>query len=855
MLTRVSRIPSDSRAVRARRFATFASVLALMAGSIASTPADAQPATPVTVDIPSQQLGTALTTFADQAGLRLLLPSGMVAGRSSPALSGTMTREAALTRLLAGTGLSWQFTQAGTVTITDGGSAPGAAIDGAGTTVLDTIQVSGPAGNPVDAPYETPGSSAYISEQQIQRLRGASPGDIFKGTPGVFASGKNNGAKLDVNIRGLQGQSRVKVAIDGTQQSTTTWRGYQGVDERVYIDTDLIGGIEIEKGPTGGAQGAGVTGGVVSIRTLNANDIVDDGKSFGLRLRASTSDNAASPQSAPAYDQRSDAPSFFDFENGSGSIALAMKHEAVDLIGAFSRRQTGNYFAGSKGDRTHYTYDGRQYPLSFTKPGEEVFNTSEDTASGLAKATFRLGDDHTLELGYVGFRSQFGESMGSLLFQQDDGYRQVELSDIRTDTYTGRYRWNPDSDIIDLRANLWLADVSGTTRAVGAFPNLIEWGIYPADEPRYSETRTIGGDITNTSRFDTGIGAFSLDYGVTYTLEDMDGDVYCSRTMMGTPCVWMTPSVGERGIGGVFSTAKWEVNDWLTFDGGLRYDVWRLHDRNEKAVVGEDKRDGGGLSPTVGVALSPLEGVQFFGRYAEGLRPPTMRETMVSDANATPNLLLEAERTKSWEIGANLLRSGVFSEQDKLALKFSYFNNDHHNYISRVSAPPVPGMPFFTFDNLDLVTFRGIELSGFYDAGPVFLNGALTYYTDVQFCRYGACGDNTIEQDYAVAHVPPDISISLTAGLRLFEEKLTVGGRVTHNGDRVLEISNSTDRQRTPMWLPYTTLDAFASYKLNDNFTVDVQAQNLFDLYYVDALDGWNPAPGRTVRASLTAKF
>src|SRR5690606_31640422 len=80
---------------------------------------------------------------------------------------------------------------------------------------------------------------------------------------------------------------------------------------------------------------------------------------------------------------------------------------------------------------------------------------------------------------------------------------------------------------------------------------------------------------------------------------------------------------------------------------------------------------------------------QFFGRYAEGLRPPTMRETMVSDANATPNFLLDAERTKSWEIGANVLRNGVFTEKDKLRLKFSYFNNNHHNYISRVNAPPV----------------------------------------------------------------------------------------------------------------------------------------------------------------------
>lgn len=112
-----------------------------------------------------------------------------------------------------------------------------------------------------------------------------------------------------------------------------------------------------------------------------------------------------------------------------------------------------------------------------------------------------------------------------------------------------------------------------------------------------------------------------------------------------------------------------------------------------------------------------------------------------------------------------------------------------------------------------------------------------------------------IEQDYAVAHVPADVSLSVTAGIRMFEEKLTVGGRVTHNGKRLRGIANSADRQRTPMWLPYTTVDAFANYKINDNFTADLQVQNLLDRYYVDAMDGWSPAPGRTVRVRLTAKF
>ncbi len=831
-----------------------------IANTGASRPAYAQntSAQTLSLNIRSQDLGTALTTFADRAGLRLLIPSSLVAGKVSPAIAGSYTKEAALAHLLSGSGLNYRFTGANTVTIlgqSDGAALQGGGSDPEGTTVLNTITVSSGVGAaPSDRPYMTPGSSAYISAADIERFGRTTPGDIFKGTPGVIAAGGHNGAKLDVNIRGMQGQSRVKVAIDGTQQSSTTWRGYLGVDERVYVDPDLIGGVDISKGPSGGAAGAGSPGGVVAIRTLNAGDIVEDGKSFGARFRAGTSDNAASPQDAPNWIERTDRPSFFDFDNGSGSAAVAWKQDNFDFVAAAAKRRTGNYFAGKRGDKTHFEFDGRKYPLSFTKPGEEVFNTSEDTFSALTKGTFRWGDDHSLELGYVHYQSKFGESMGSLLFQQEDGYRQVKLSDIKTDTYTARYHWDPESDLFDVRFNLWASRVSGTTRAVAAFPDLTKWKIYPADEPRFSRTNTYGGDLNNTSLFDTEFGAFKVNYGASYLIENMNGDEYCSRPMTTTPCVWLQPSIGERAVGSVFSQGEWKVNDWLTFDAGLRYDTYRLKDKGEEAVPGEDERDGARLNPSIGLTLTPLDGVQLFGRYAEGFRPPTLRETMGSDANAIPNPDLEPETTRSFEAGVNVLKDSVFLPDDKLKLKLAYFHNNHYNYISRTESNAGAGQYMFTFKNLDKVMFSGFEVSGDYDTGMFFTNLALNYYNDYEFCFEGSCGKETVSQDYAVGHVPPKVSVSMTMGMRLLEDRLQFGTRITHAGKRLAPITTS-DRQRTPNWIPYTTVDAFASYEFTKHLKLDVQAENLFDRYYVDAMDGWMPSPGRTIRASLTTKF
>ncbi|MGQ4274544.1 TonB-dependent receptor domain-containing protein [Terrihabitans sp. B22-R8] len=851
--------------------------VALIAVQAAAPEARAQGAgTAVTLDIPAKPLPRALADLSARTGLQVLYSGNTAQGLTSRPLRGTYSARQAVAILLQGTGIAYRFVGPNSVSLggpaVDNGPATTGAVDD-GMIQLETIEVGGGGGAPssggipdsADAPYEMAGSKSYITMEQVQQNSGQSSGDIFKSTPGVIAAGNRNGSALDVNIRGMQGQNRVKVAIDGTQQTSTTWRGYIGVDERVYVDPDMIGGVGISKGPTGGAEGAGSTGGVVAIRTLNANDIVKDGNEYGVRLRASTNDNAVSTANPLTFDPRTDG-SDFDFTNGSISAAAATVKENYDFVFAAAKRTNGNYFAGKHGDSTYAFGYRPDYPLSFTGPGEEVFNSSEDTLSFLAKGTLRWADDHSLQLGYVHYESEFGESMGSMFFQQADGWRQVKLANIITDTYTARYRWNPGDDLFDLRANIWASDVRGTTRSVTGGPRLDYPGYELADNPRYSETWTYGGDVTNTSRIATGFGDFSVDYGASYLLEDANGHAYCSATFVRDTCfprqggaVEMQPSVGTREVGSVFSNGTWEVTDWLKFDAGLRYDTYQLKDESPMARAGRDEHDGARLNPSASVTVTPIQGLQFFAAYSEGVRPPTLRETMFSDGNVLANPGLDPELAKNWEFGINGKADGLLFAQDKARVKLAYFDNNYEDYISRrsFSGPWEPGEPrwAFTFENLDRAAFSGIELSGSYDTGMFFSQWALTYYTDFEFCRTsGSCEGNTQDSDYAVNHLPPEIAASLTLGMRLFDEKLQFGTRIIHNGERLAPLKQS-DRQRTAYWLPYTVVDAFASYKINDEVTVDVKAENLFDRYYVDALDGWMPSPGRTIRATMTAHF
>lgn len=211
-------------------------------------------------------------------------------------MSDAATPNEALSRLLQGTGLTYSFSNARTVAISGpGGGGNSAAVSADGTVLLDPVDVSGVGIKPADQPYETPGSSAFISSEQISRVSPSSPGDIFRSTPGVISAGNRTTNSLNVNIRGLQGSDRVRVLIDGTQQNTTTYRGYRGNDDRTSVDPDLISSVTVEKGPSSGPYGSGAMGGVVNMQTLTAQDIVSDGKTYGFRFKGELGSNTVKP--------------------------------------------------------------------------------------------------------------------------------------------------------------------------------------------------------------------------------------------------------------------------------------------------------------------------------------------------------------------------------------------------------------------------------------------------------------------------------------------------------------------------------------------------------------------------------
>lgn len=806
-------------------------------------------------DIPAQPLRTALAQFGRQAGMQIVFASETSSGLRSNAVAGTMTNEQALGLLALGTGVIWTISGSSVVverTLEQNSFDLTGDDDASDTILLDPISVADVTDGGLfnkDTPYETPGSVSHISLEQLGRVPATSPGDVFLNTPGVIAAGNRVGTSINPNIHGMQGMGRVKVTVDGSEQSTSSYRGYIGNRDETFIDPDMIGGIDITKGP-GGTNGGGI-GGSVAVRTLEPQDILPEGESFGVRIKGSIGGNSTAAPATGTTTRAERGNGLLDSDSFSGSVAVAAVTGRFELLAAYSRRVEGNYFAGSNAP-DYFRFPGDANANSIVPPGEEVFNTSQDTRSLLLKGKVYWGGGHSFQLGYNRYDSEHGETI-ELFFAPWLADYQRSLSQTTIDTYTAKYQWRPSShDWINLRANLWMSDLY---RAGGL------GGVLGSTD---SAVRTWGGDIRNIADLATGLGALVIETGLNFTHEDSTTDQTQRFLSNGDFLRW--ESAGPSGIRktfGVYANVTAQISDRVEVTGGLRYDYYTS--RGKGYLADYPERSESKLSPNLGVTFTPKPGVQLFVLYKEGFRAPSLRETHWNYQDLlinNPKLL--GEKARNIELGVNVLRDGVFRSGDSLRLKGVIFQNNYDDYIVREPASTTSTYPYH-WSNIDQAKFRGFEISGSYDSGIWFAEAALTRYNSIEYCDGGICAErgsgSANSRDYNANYVPPKYFGTLTLGARLLDSKLTLGMRAQISserfGDDWDEVSDLRGQAGTNFtWAPYEVYDLFGSYEFNENNVLNFSVENFTDIYYYGAItSGGIPSPGRTARVSLTMKF
>lgn len=238
--------------------------------------APARPATPLSAPIPSQPLAQALVDFAHQTGLHLLYESKLAALRQSHETPADPSAANALTLLLQGTGLAFQFLNPQTIRIYE--PAPVAAAVEPPETDLPTPRVE-PAAHRADSLDEIlvtgtrrtehlsdledvqmiPASVSVIGGATLVAQNAVQLSDYAASVPGLNILSGGMPGSSGVAIRGvspLAEATSVVFYLDEVPIGASGRWGYAGATALELLPYDLQR-LEVQRGPQGTFGGAG----------------------------------------------------------------------------------------------------------------------------------------------------------------------------------------------------------------------------------------------------------------------------------------------------------------------------------------------------------------------------------------------------------------------------------------------------------------------------------------------------------------------------------------------------------------------------------------------------------------------
>jgi iron complex outermembrane receptor protein len=769
-------------------------------------------------NIPAQPLADALVQFGYQSGLQVAADGNATAAGTSTAVSGNLTPQQALTRLLTGTGLIFQFTGANTVQVQRPAVGPSGALQ------LDPVQVQGfpvPSQAMIDnlpPPYaggqvatgsqlgllgnrsvmDTPFNQTSYTAQKAQDQQARTVKDVLADDPSIRSMRSSLGAGDDnVYIRGFS-----------VSNTATAYGGLYGILPTNSISAEIAERVEVLKGPgvmlNGMAPNFGFIGGTINVVPKRAPDTdltqatasfmsagqvgghVDVGRRFGDDKQWGLRFNGAFRAGQTSVEWNTD-------QLGLGLLGLDFRGERVRISADLGYQD--EYIGGV------IPFIGLnpgvaipQAPNAASNPGQPWGYFSRKDAFGVIRAEVDISEDFTAYASFGAHDNRF-----NLLGPGIVTVTNVSGTATGTPTYT----------------NLYNSYFSGEAGVRGSF-----------------DTGPIRHEVAVTGSAFQQISGSGRATGPAFATNLYDATVTAQPGLTANAPLASTTTLTSVGFADTLTAAEKRVQ--LT--AGLRFQ--RVQSANYSPVTGAPTSyyDASAVSPSVALVVKPFwDNVSIYGNWIQGLQQGYTVSPPFANAGEVFAPFLSTQ-----------FEAGVKVDWGRFTTTMSLFQITQPSAVTNLATNTLVGSGLQINRGLELNFFGeltpGLRLLG----GAMFLNATLA--------------NQNGPAEGMIAPFSPGVQFNIAGEWDLpFAQGLTVTGRTTYTGPQYID--TSFPRRELAEWVRF---DVGARYAFENPGAKGKMLVARFNVDNVLGANYWEGGQGtltfftgkpRTFRLALTADF